>query len=107
MKKKLRRPATAEGIERLEVAGSGAAVSWREAGKCAELVWSAGMFLRDWPREFHQDFLSLGPSPRRGDGRGRGAEREFELNIQDAKCNRGSGSVGGRKELHWIDARLA
>jgi hypothetical protein len=44
--KKLRRGIAAEGIGRLRVAASGAAVSGCGVGKCAELFWSAGMDLR-------------------------------------------------------------
>ena len=45
--KKLRCGAAAEGIGRLRVAASGAAVSVGVAGKCADLVWSAGRDLRE------------------------------------------------------------
>src|SRR5512139_131528 len=49
VQKKLRRGAAAEGMKRLMVATSGAAVSWCVVGNLAELFWSAGIVLREWP----------------------------------------------------------
>ena len=48
--KKLERGAAVQVAGRLEVAARSGAVSWRGAGKWPELVWSAGIFLREWGR---------------------------------------------------------